>query len=219
MAYWYLARAYELLLDLDEYGRPAKSGGPWGEVFFRRRLRDARASGKLNVEAVYLAHSSTERHFHAIVVLWQDMPEIERLIWQLELGSDLYRGRADLMRAALGQAAPSLLIRNHLMPDFYRSPDYECPCQAKHITSENPDCPIWRRFRGASPWQLFGKPIHSGPEYAVPLPLGKIPIELIDAVKVERRTSPSSAGAGRVQAKARERRRRQYLAEVGRSEK
>src|SRR5271154_3908207 len=99
MSYWYIARQDELLIDLDEYMRPTKSGCPWGEAFFRRRLRDAMSAGKLNVKEVWLVNSTSEHHYHAIIRLktdWrkrkQEIPtDIERLVWQLHLGSDLYR--------------------------------------------------------------------------------------------------------------------------------
>lgn len=216
MAFWYLAHDDELLIDLDEYARPAKSGGPWGEVFFRRRLRDAILGSKLPVIDAYLAESSSPHHFHAIVRLRYALPTFERLTWQLELGSDLYRGRADLMRAARGIDAPSLLIRNSLFPDLYRPPDLECPCTEKHITSEYPECFAWRKYRGLSPWELFGAPSHSGAEYAVKLPRGRVPLELITEVRTKRARRVS--GAAKQQARARASRRASYLKRSGRKE-
>jgi hypothetical protein len=187
LSYWYLAHSDELLLDLDDYMRPTKSGGPWGEIFFRRRLRDAMAANKLNVNFVCLSRSESAHHFHVIIRLAEPMRELERLIWQLHLGSDLYRGRADLMRFAhYGIDVPtlpaSLLILQKKFTGLYRGPDAECNCTKKHITAENPTCIVWREYRGDSPWKLFG-PSRKLPEKFVPLPLGKVPFNLL--MKVE----------------------------------
>src|SRR5271157_47250 len=67
MSYWYIAHDDELLIDIDEYTRPTKQGAPWGEMFFRRRLRDAILDHKLFVSAVYLDRSNSEHHFQIIV--------------------------------------------------------------------------------------------------------------------------------------------------------
>ena len=187
MKYWYIAHDDELLIDLDEYMRPTKTGCPWGEAFFRRRLRDAMASNKLIVESVWLMNSSSEKHYHAIVHLRCNMKPIERLIWQMHLGSDLYRSRADLMRLARGIDYPSLLIANEPIPKFYRGPDFTCFCTNKHKTEEQVElgakcCPVWSRVRGLSPWELFG-PSRKISERFIPLPVGEVPLELI--MKVE----------------------------------
>lgn len=185
MSVWYLSKFDELLIDLDDYTRPTKSGGPWGEMFFRRRLRDAMTAGKLNVSSVWLVRSSSDHHFQAVVRLAENMPTVERLVWQLHLGSDLYRGRADLMRAARGFAAPSLLILPYRIDDFYREPDRVCSCVMKHKTDEQQKlaeqgqgCAIWRELRGMSPWELFG-PSSTDVEKFISLPVGPVPLSLI----------------------------------------
>jgi len=186
MSYWYLAHSDELLIDLDDYMRPTKSGCPWGEAFFRRRLRDAIRDGKLRVREVYLINSLSLRHYHAIIRLdnlQASMPIVQSLVWQLHLGSDLYRGRADLMRYAKGIYAPSLLILPHKIDGFYREPDRKCPCTEKHDTEVQfalgpAACPVWRELRGMSPWELFGRN-RKCRERFVPLPTGKVPFELI----------------------------------------
>ena len=183
MSQWYLAHSDELLIDVDNYMRPAKSGGPWGEVFFRRRLRDAMQAGKLRVREVWLERSTSEHHFQAIVRLQEPLPLMQRLVWQLHLGSDLYRGRADLMRAARGVKAPSLLIRRERIVGFYREPDRVCACAEKHDTEKqfalgDKACEVWRELRGMSPWELFG-PSSREKERCIPLPLGRVPLELI----------------------------------------
>lgn len=174
MAVWYLAHDNELLIDLDDASRPAKSGGTWLEIFFRRRLRNAIEDGKLPVSEVWLCPSTSERHYHAFVRLATAMTQLERLVWQLHLGSDLYRGRADLMRAARGFPAPSLLIRPEPIKDFYREPDRCCPCTTKHVTAEAPACEVWRELRGLSPWELFGKSDPGLVERAVRLNKGRV---------------------------------------------
>lgn len=199
---WYVAHHDELLIDLDEYMRPTKTGCPWGEAFFRRRLRDAMAAGKLDVEEVWLVNSTSEHHYHAIVRIeprWgkagTDTPrwtpeDMERLVWQLHLGSDLYRGRADLMRLARNVYGPSLLIRHEKIAGFYREPDAVCDCTKKHDTEQqcalgDLGCPIWQHYRGMSPWELFG-PSRKQTERFVALPTGRVPLELIMKVEVEK---------------------------------
>ena len=191
MSFWYLPTPEELFLDLDDYMRPApsKSGdsrGPWGEIFFRRRLADAIRADRLPVASVYLDHSATARHWHAIVKLRRTMPLVERLVWQLRLGSDLMRGQADLMRAVRGVDSPSLLIRSTPMADFYREPDRVCGCTRKHDTREQAQlngsaCPVWKELRGMTPYELFG-PTLKCHHRALPLPIGEVPLGMILAV-------------------------------------
>lgn len=183
MSAWYTAHGDELLIDLDKYDRPVK-GGTWGEVFFRRRLREAIEAEKLDVREVWLIPSNSDGHYHAIVRLWWAIPDLERLVWQLHLGSDLYRGRADLMRLARGVKAPSLLIRDGSIPGFYRQPDARCTCEKKHVTAEQAalgrrTCTTWLKHRGATPWELFGRSYPGREESEVPLPDGDVPLDLI----------------------------------------
>jgi hypothetical protein len=183
MSYWYLAHENELMIDLDDYDRSAKSGEPWGELFFRRRLREAIKAKLLRVKEVLMLPSQTAGHFHAMITLESGIPTLERLIWQLHLGSDLYRGRADLMRHAKGHLAPTLLITPWRIPTF-RSHDARCDCQSKHVTEkifEQPAserCKVWTAFRGQSPWELFGGSTREF-EMPVPLPPGRVPLSLI----------------------------------------
>jgi hypothetical protein len=183
MAYWFIRHPSELLLDLDDAGRRTRSGAPWIEVFFRRRLRDAIAAGRLKVREVWLVRSNSPHHYSAFIRLLHPMPPLEALVWQLHLGSDLYRGRADLMRLARGQADTcSLLIFNE-DPQVYRRADYVCACRRKHKTEDRPDCAVWRKLRGSSPWELFG-PSSQAVERGVPLPLGRVPLSLIMEVRL-----------------------------------
>jgi len=202
MSVWYVAHNDELLIDLDEYMRPTKSGCPWGEAFFRRRLRDAMTAGKLQVIDVWLVNSISEQHYHAIVRIepvwgatekaktprWSPT-DTERLVWQLHLGSDLYRGRADLMRHARNVYGPSLLIRHEKIDGFYREPDAICNCTEKHDTEKqhalgDNACQVWKHYRGMSPWELFGQS-RKQTERFIPLPTGRVPFELIMKVETE----------------------------------
>lgn len=187
MSYWYVAHDDELLIDLDDYMRPTRTGCPWGEAFFRLRLRDAMNAGKLQILSVWLVPSNSDRHYSAIVQLSNSTPLnlIQRLIWQLYLGSDLYRARADLMRAANGVPNPSLLILPKPIRGFYRKPDAQCSCTEKHSTEQQFErmqnggaCAVWVRYRGRSPWELFGRTYRKREKF-VPLPVGRVPLNLI----------------------------------------
>jgi hypothetical protein len=193
MAFWYIRQPRELLIDLDDYMRPAPTTtgvkAHWGEAFWRRRLRTAMKAAKLTVCQVWLVRSNTHRHWHAAILLGQPIPEFQALVWQFHLGSDLMRARSDLMRAALGIPSPSLLIRNTAIKGFYREPDRVCQCVRKHDTSEQYQlgdraCPTWRELRGMTPWELFGEPYHES-EREVKLPEGEVPIELILKIVTE----------------------------------
>ena len=189
MAVWYVQHDDELLLDLDHYERLTKNGGVHGEEFFRLRLQAAIESGRLHVRSVWLVPSTNEKHFHAIVRITDNrISVIERLVWQIHLGSDLYKGRADLMRAARGDLFPSLLIRAKPIERFYRLPDAVCECTEKHDTNEQwtlgkKACAVWQYYRGHTPWQLFGP--SPAPQYRVRLPNGEVPLESIMQVVVK----------------------------------
>lgn len=190
MAAWYLAADNELLLDIDNPTRlSALRKVPWLETFFRQRLREAMGAGKLDVQSVRLEPSTSRTHVHIIVRLTGPVPTLQRLIWQQVLGSDLYRGRADLMRFALGIDAPSLLILPAPLKGFYRRPDYTCACAVKHDTEQqfalgDRACVVWRKLRGMSPWELFG-PSARDPEEWVELPYGDVPLDLIRAKRLK----------------------------------
>jgi hypothetical protein len=197
MSAWYVAHNDELLIDIDEPQKPVR-GGPYIEKFFRQRLRDAIRAGLLAVHDVWIVPSTTNGHVHIAVQLAAPLPILERLVWQQHLGSDLYRGKSDLMRLARGKPAPSLLIEAEPIPRFYREPDYVCPCTRKHDTAEqqalgDKACPVWLDVRGLSPWELFG-PSSQEPELCVVLPRsGRVPAAAIMARRVR------AAGSTRLQ--------------------
>lgn len=160
MSAWYIARENELLLDIDGGNqRLSQSDGTKLEMFFRRRLRDAVLDRLIKVDHIWIEPSITPGNFHVFVRLSGPMTLQRRLIWQSWLGSDLYRARADLMRADLSHLFPSLLILPKEIG--YRKPDAVCGCSTKHDLNGVADlgfCETWKRFRGPSPWECFGAP-------------------------------------------------------------
>lgn len=192
MAFWYLARPDELLLDFDQYDKYVNRYKIWGEMF-RQRLRDAIKDGKLRVREtkpgrsdVVLARSNTHDHFHVFIRLAEPMKLEERMVWQMRLASDWKRAQADLMRMARGIDPASLLIRSSKVPGLWREPDETCDCTTKHDTlvmsalmKQGKGCEVWNRLRGATPWELFGAPAHNGIEEFVNLPVGYVPLDLI----------------------------------------
>jgi hypothetical protein len=184
MAYWYLGiRDSELLLDLDVAGERSKISGVKRIEVFRRRLQDAILGGKLAFKKLWIARSNTEHKFHAVILLSKPLPLMERLTWQFHLCSDLLRAKCDFMRAARGIVPASLLIRNEKLPGFYREPDAECPCTEKHDTDKmlalgEKACAVWLKYRGRSPYELFGKRDKSK-QHVIWLPLGEVPVQLI----------------------------------------
>lgn len=191
MAEWYFGHIDELLLDFDDFEKPTAKGGVWGEDFFRLRLQPAMEAEKIDVREVWLVPSNTSRHKHVIVRLNHPYPSLWlRLVWQLHLGSDIYRAKADLMRAAKGNLFPTLLIQKTPIVDpttgepFYRPPDAHCDCTKKHDTEEQfklgaDACKVWQQYRGAAPWELWGPP--NKPQTRVRLRDGKVPLEYIRA--------------------------------------
>jgi hypothetical protein len=162
MWYWYLKRNDELLLDIDHPERKVKDGN-WYEEIFQRRLYDAIAAEKLKIVDIVVAPSNTSVHLHVAIKLESKLSELEGLIWQLHLGSDLYRAKADLMRNARRIKPASLLIRSTPFANFWRSYDATCRCKDKHSTEQQVAlgsrcCKTWLKYRGLTPWDLFGPP-------------------------------------------------------------
>lgn len=194
MAYWYIAKEDELLLDIDNYDKPVPKFQIWGEMF-RQRLRDALRAHKIEVRTtkgevdIFIEESNTLKHYHVFIRLTEPMDLFKRMVWQLRLASDWKRAHADLMRAADGIEPASLLIRTDNLPGLWREPDEVCPClEGKHETLKQVElikagkgCPVWERLRGATPWELFGPPAHDGRKLELPvdLPIGRVPLELI----------------------------------------
>jgi hypothetical protein len=165
--YWYIAREDELLLDLDRPERKLLDGSTFLDTFFWGRLSGAIHDRKLTLagkptDSTVLVKSATPNHMHIYIRLDGKLPLFERMAWQLWLGSDLYRGRADLMRAARGHPHPSLLIEPQIITALWRKPDDQCLCARKHRTEDRPRCRTWRKYRGPSPWELFGRPWQAG---------------------------------------------------------
>lgn len=190
MAAWYLSRRDELLIDIDRAFQPVhESGHTRIEQFFRRRLRDAERAGLFMIRKVVLEPSYTDGNIHAFVSLHKPLNDLERLIWQSWLGSDLYRSRTDLMRYARRHMFPSLLIAPKRSM-AWREPDAECLCERKHDTvelHEHPEraCKTWMKYRGPTPWECFGEPATDpgDGEIAADLPFGEpVPLHMIRVI-------------------------------------
>ncbi len=187
MAAWYIARSNEFLIDMDRAFQPMhESGRTRFELFFRRRLRDAERAGLFMLRKVVVEPSYSDGNVHVFVELTKPMTDLERLIWQSWLGSDLYRSRTDLKRYQMKHMFPSLLIAPKASAAF-REPDDVCDCDGKHETVDlydNPDkaCSAWHRYRGPTPWECFGEPASGAGEgftasdvpFGVPVPLSII---------------------------------------------
>ena len=188
MAYWYVASNDPddiLLLDIDDWYKRVPRYHIYGEMF-RQRLRDAMNSQLLNVRELWIEESNSHNHFHVFIRLRNKMELDKRMVWQSRLGSDWKRSHADSMRAANHINPASLLIRTNRVDGMWRQPDFECPCpNGKHVTLEQVEllrqgkgCPIWEKNRGATPWDLFGRPEHLGMiEKRIDLRTGKVPLE------------------------------------------
>ena len=110
------------------------------------------------------------------------------LLYALRVAETLFIGwtKRSRGRYARGIKPASLLIRTEKV-ESYREPDYVCPCPSgKHSTMEQVElvragrgCSVWKKLRGAMPWELFGGPAHLGVEDPVNLPLGRVPLEAI----------------------------------------
>lgn len=172
MSVWYIAQPNELLLDVDAYGAELTRGGKKLEMFVRRRLRDAVLDKLLDVDHIWIEPSTSPGNAHVFVRLKTPVPLMHRMIWQSWVGSDLFRARADLMRAANGHRYPSLLILPKRIG--FRAPDDECACVGKHDingVADRGECEVWGMYRGPSPFECFGRPrtkINEGSHPALP---------------------------------------------------
>jgi hypothetical protein len=186
VSYWYIAHDDELLIDLDNCKQPLRSTGgrlTHGEVYFGHRLMDAEQQGLVKLAGAWLVPSSTPGRYHAYVQLAQPMTLGQRLAWQSWLGGDWMRSRADFMRRERGIEFPSILEEPAAIRQFYREADYVCACEGKHKSEDQAalpieqQCEVWRKLRGASVWDLFGK--WEKPENLPALPMveGRLPLE------------------------------------------
>lgn len=180
MIAWYVAKDDELLIDIDgRSGEPAKK-----LESFRRRLRAAFLCKKLDVRSVWLFPSQTSKHFHAFVQLADNMRQVERIAWELRLGSDIYRTCANLLRHERIIQAASLFFASDTEDEaiqgsgFYRVADHYCTC-TEHTEESLAHCVIekWLRGRYAS-CDFFGK-VDRGEEVIPRLNIGKISLATI----------------------------------------
>lgn len=171
--YWYIGRPTELLLDLDS------KRALWYAV---QKLRRNIKRGFLDVQEVQLFPSIGAGHFHMLVLLENELPAIERAVWELQLGSDIKRAQYNIMRVLRGLKATNLLIVDRPYTGLWRVYDRVCDCPEKHkprrITNH---CPVLRELHGEE----------AGAEYfaiqrdrrkrveAIRLPFGKVPLSTI----------------------------------------
>lgn len=161
--YWYARRANELMLDLD--ARTGTGDGRARLAQTRVRLRAAIDAGLLDVAQLYLYRSANPDHLHLVVRLTGAPAVDDELIdtwlstWEMQLYSDPYRARCNIMRSILGVGAPALLISPEPWRGFDRDPDARCDCNAKHDFEGMKDCLAAAQLRGT--WSLrdsyFGK--------------------------------------------------------------
>lgn len=136
--YWYFARPNELLLDLDSDARLLRA---------MDNLARAVRIGFLEVKHAYVAESSPGK-YHCFVTLKKPMHALEKVIWQMWLGSDIVREEYNLYRILKKVPNPNLLIRKsgNIMG---RVSDAVCFCREKHkwqrITKH---CPVLTAHHG-----------------------------------------------------------------------
>lgn len=143
--FWYVAREDEIMLDVDGV---AYGGSILGAS--RVRLEAAMKAGLLKIKDAYIYRSATRGHYHIVLQLDAPMPAYQRCAWEMQLRSDIYRGRCNLMRLALGVRSPSLLIAPKRWAAFYREPDESCTCADKHDMTVMAECPAALALRGAA---------------------------------------------------------------------
>lgn len=152
---WYVARWDELMLDVDS--------GTQGSVLGATRIRlEAAIKGgclKIAGPLLWVYRSKSPGHYHIIIRLTSPMPAIERYSWEMQLRSDLYRARCNIMRELYEVSAPALLIAPGPWPMFYRDPDAICECEEKHTFKVIGSCPAALKLRGEGHAQegFFGR--------------------------------------------------------------
>lgn len=151
--YWYVARNYEILLDIDRPNTALRHA--------EARIRGAMEYKQLHVNRIEYHASNSGDHMHALITLDQDLHPIERATWAIAFHSDIYRSCNIIMRALYEVAAPDLLITPIA---FNREPDTACTCECKHTGVVMDECPAANALRGIDRTRsFFGKP-ESGPE-------------------------------------------------------
>jgi hypothetical protein len=159
MNYWYVARANELFLDIDNVSKSIKHA--------KSRLQGAIECGKLDVAYVMSHPSKNKNHIHAIVMLQNEMFPSHRFVWEIILHGDIYRGCCNIMRDMHNMRSPDILIspfdRFAYLPDTdfddVRWPDDSCNCKTKHNRATMETCPAAKRLRGEFRTHgFFGKP-------------------------------------------------------------
>src|SRR5271154_3358128 len=173
MNYWYVARPNELFIDTDKMSRSI--------AHTKARLQGAIECGKLDVTYVMQRPSMRPDHCHTIVTLKLEQPnnakwhyglhwQIEKLIWEMILHGDIYRGFCSIMRCINDVDSQSVLISPFSffskrsdgawlpLPEDRKSDD-SCNCKTKHNSATMQTCPAAIRLRGDKRnMGFFGKP-------------------------------------------------------------
>src|SRR5262245_12393959 len=82
MNYWYVARADEIFLDLDNPRAISRAFNVLSRAVQQRDLR---------VKSLWIFESATPKHVHVVIVLHEPMPVFIRLAWSLWMANDRLR--------------------------------------------------------------------------------------------------------------------------------
>jgi len=148
--YWYVARADELMVDLDSQTLL--------EIALKRL---ANPDIELPpVQTLFVAKSFSEGHFHMVVRLNGEYPAVRRMVFQLYLFDHVYRSVKNFTRLLDCSPAPCLLITPYNWQSsgssingkvrFWRQPDALCHCLIQRHKSPKAivKCPAHIKLRG-----------------------------------------------------------------------
>lgn len=141
--YWYVAQDDELMMDCD--------GRVLLEIAQSRLQRDL-----LPVRQNFVACSQKADHYHFVVRLWEPMPVMERMVWQLYLMDHVFRSVKNMFRVLKESPAPSLLIspsdwqtiQSVSRTPFWRKYDAVCNCESHKNWQRINVCPAHTLLRG-----------------------------------------------------------------------
>jgi|SRR5208283_1939372 len=135
--FWYVARNDELMIDCD------------GLALVQMALRRLERSN-LQFIKTFVNPSVSPDHFHLVIKLAENMPPMERQIWQLYFMDHVYRSVNNLFRVLYSVKSPCLLISHQKWVEpFWRPPDMICGCKEKHSTlGKMKKCKTARMLRG-----------------------------------------------------------------------
>lgn len=140
MNFWYAARDNEIFVDLDNPRALTRALSVLRRAL-RRKVGSLTPLESLLVESVWLYPSSSEGHFHLVIVLRRDMCFYKRVAWSLWLATDRIRAAYVLMRYmhTYGSRHEILVSKK---PYGFRRHDALCQCEGKHKSKAVTDrCP------------------------------------------------------------------------------